>query len=104
MSDNGGGFFRGFILGGLVGGLLGVLFTPKSGREMREDLSAEADKLLAQTKVDLENARKAAMQSFEEGRNKIIEKIKPSEAEELIVEEEKPKRTERKSRTKSSKN
>lgn len=103
MSANSGGFLRGFILGGLLGSALGILLAPKSGREMREDLNTEADKLFTQTKSDLENARKAAMRSYEEGRNKIIEKMKPSAAEEIIVEEEKPDKKDRKTKTKSDK-
>ena len=101
MSDHSGGFFKGFLLGGLIGSIIGVLLAPKSGRELRDDLSEEADKLFTHTKSDLEHARKAAMQSFEEGRNKIIDKLKPTETEDIVVEEEKPTKRERRPRSKN---
>ena len=108
MSGSGDSFLKGFIFGSLVGGIAGVLLAPKSGREMREELSEEAEKIYAHTRVDLENARKAAMKSFEEGRDKIIEKMKSAKDEtagesvidESIVEEEKPQKSGRKSRAK----
>jgi gas vesicle protein len=103
MSENR-GFLRGFVLGGLVGGILGVLLAPKSGRELREDLSTEADKIFAHAKSDLENARKAAMQSFEDGRNKIIEKMKPVEKEEIVVEEETTQKKDTKHKGKRDRN
>ena len=58
-------------------------------------LGEEAEKFYSQTKSDFEHARKAAMKSFEEGRDKILEKLKDDEEiEEEPVEEEdvKPKR------------
>ncbi len=106
MADRGDSFFKGFILGGIVGAVLGILLAPKSGREMREDLGEEAEKVYAQTKSDFEHARKAAMKSFEEGRDKIIEKLKHEEKEvvkdEVVEEEEKPKRKPRKAKPKDA--
>lgn len=106
MADRGNSFFKGFILGGIFGAVLGVLLAPKSGREMREDLGEEAEKVYAQTKSDFEHARKAAMKSFEEGRDKIIEKLKHEEKEvvkdEVVEEEEKPKRKPRKAKPKDA--
>ncbi len=34
-----------FWLGAIVGGILGVLFAPKKGKETREDISEDLDKL-----------------------------------------------------------
>lgn len=106
MADRGDSFFKGFIFGGIVGAVLGVLLAPKSGREMREDLGEEAEKVYAQTKSDFEHARKAAMKSFEEGRDKIIEKLKHEEKEvveeEVVAKEEKPKRKPRKAKPKDA--
>jgi len=75
MADNGDGFFKAFVLGGIIGGVLGVLFAPKSGRETREELSEESEKLLNQVKVDIENAKKAALRSFDQSKDRIIEKL-----------------------------
>jgi gas vesicle protein len=99
MADNGDNFFKGFVLGGLVGGVLGILFAPKSGRDIRADLSVELDK----AREDLEHAKKAALKAFEESKERIIESF--SSEEEQEPEEEKPKtrsRTPRR-RTRASK-
>jgi gas vesicle protein len=101
MADSGDGFFKGFIFGGIVGAVLGVLLAPKSGREMREDLGEEAEKIYAQGKTDFEHARKAAMKSFEEGRDKIIDKLAKEKNEAGEKEEEKPKRKPRTPKSKS---
>ena len=92
MADSGDNFLKGFLFGGIVGGALGILFAPKSGRETREELGEETEKILARAKVDIENARKAAMQSFDESRDKIIEK--------MMQEKEEPAKKEADKRTK----
>jgi gas vesicle protein len=105
MSDRGDGFFKGFVIGGIIGAIAGVLLAPKSGRETREELGEEAEKLYTQTKSDFEHARKAAMKSFEEGRNKILDKLKDDEEvvkEEVEEQEVKPKRKPRKTKPKSA--
>jgi gas vesicle protein len=101
MADNGDNFFKGFIFGGIIGAILGVMLAPKSGRELREELGEEAEKLYAHTKTDLENARKAALKSFEEGRDKIIEKLAKEEKSETDSEKEKPGKRTRKTKSKS---
>ena len=87
------------------------MLAPKRGRETREELGDEAEKLYTQTKSDFEHARKAAMKSFEDGRDKILEKLKSEEdevveekvVEEKVVEEkEKPKRKPRNTKPKSA--
>jgi gas vesicle protein len=50
MSDNNGNLIAGFFIGALVGITLGILFTPKSGKEMREDIARNTDKLLVKAK------------------------------------------------------
>jgi gas vesicle protein len=105
MADRGDGFFKGFVIGGIIGAVAGILLAPKSGKETREELGEEAEKLYTQTKTDFEHARKAAMKSFEEGRNKILDKLKDDadiEEEEVEQEEVKPKRKPRKSKPKSA--
>jgi gas vesicle protein len=96
MADNSDGFMRGFILGGIIGAALGLFLAPKSGHELREDLSGEAEKLLAKAKDDIENAKKAAMKSFEEGKDKILEKLvheKVKKEPESEAKAERPRRT-----------
>ena len=100
MAGNGDSFFKGFIFGSIVGGVLGVLLAPKSGKEMRDELGEEAGKIFEHSKSDFENARKAAMQSFEEGRDKIIEKMTKGDVDIPAVEEEKTKKKPRKPKSK----
>ena len=100
MAANGDSFFKGFIFGSIVGGVLGVLLAPKSGREIRDELGEEAGKIFEHSKSDLENARKAAMQSFEEGRDKIIEKMTKDDVDIPVVVEEEPKKKPRKPKSK----
>ncbi len=103
MAGSGDSFFKGFVFGSILGGIIGVLLAPKSGKDMREELGEEAGKIFDHGKSDFENARKAAMKSFEQGRDKIIEKMTKDEVEEdsPVIEEEKPKRKPRKPKSKT---
>ncbi len=71
MADKGGSFLAGLLLGGIVGGVAALLVTPKTGREIRDDLSEDAEKILARAKEELEHAKKIAMDKFEEEMEKI---------------------------------
>lgn len=96
MADQGDKFLKGLIFGGIIGGVLGVLYAPKSGKETREELSVESEKLLSQFKSDIENAKKAALKSFDQGKDVIIDKLAQEEDDiedtEETAEEKKPKR------------
>jgi len=56
MSDNNGNLLAGFFIGALVGVTLGILFAPKSGKEMREDIAHNSDKLLVKAKDEYKKA------------------------------------------------
>lgn len=71
MADHSGSFFKGLLVGGAIGAVVGMLFAPKTGRELRQDLSDETDKLVDKLRADLENAK----ETFEEGKQKIMEKL-----------------------------
>ncbi len=77
---------------------MGVLFAPKSGKETREEISEESEKLISQFKSDIENAKKAALRSFDQGKEHIIERLVPddSPAETASPEEEESGRPKRK--------
>ena len=75
MADSSDKFFKGFVFGGFIGAAFGFLFAPKPGREMREELGEEIDKIFDFTRDDLENAKKAAKKTYEESKDKIIEKL-----------------------------
>jgi gas vesicle protein len=71
MAERADSFFKGLLLGGAIGAVVGMLFAPKTGRELRQDISDETNKLVDKLKADLENAR----ETFEEGKQKIMEKL-----------------------------
>jgi gas vesicle protein len=111
MADHGDSFVKGLLFGGIIGGVLGVLFAPKSGKETREELSVESEKLLNQFKSDIENAKKAALKSFDQGKDVIIDKLMHEEdtsekdAHDTIenIEEKKPRRRSRPAKPKREK-
>jgi len=43
-------YIWGFLIGGLVGGALGILFAPKSGRELRQDIRGKSEDLYEKAK------------------------------------------------------
>jgi len=49
---------KGVIVGGLIGAALGILYAPKSGKEMREEISNSAEELLKKAKEQYETAYK----------------------------------------------
>jgi gas vesicle protein len=57
MSSNGGDLLKGFVAGSLVGLVAGLLFAPKSGKELREDIKNESDDLLNKAKVELDKLK-----------------------------------------------
>jgi gas vesicle protein len=54
MSDSNGGFkvFMSFITGAALGAIFGLLFAPKPGKELREDLREFSDKLAEDAKAE----------------------------------------------------
>ena len=104
MANNGGvfDFFNGVLFGGFFGVLAGLLFAPKSGKEMREDIrkcslefkdnglerlemvQKRAEEILVETKRQLDELKKnaesaikdlagAAGSQIEEGKATIVE-------------------------------
>ena len=53
-------FLSGLIAGGFIGGLAGLLFAPKSGRELRSDISDKGNEIINDTTDLLENAKSKA--------------------------------------------
>lgn len=64
-----------FWLGAVVGGILGILFAPRKGKETREKLSEDADKL----KDAVDKAAKEGAEKYKEVKAKaepVVEKVK----------------------------
>lgn len=56
-NDNGGSFMNAFLLGGIVGFLIGVLAAPRSGEEMRHEISERTKGLREQAEHLAERVR-----------------------------------------------
>ena len=71
---------KGLLIGGLIGAVLGVLYAPKSGEEMREEIRHSAEELLEKAKCQYEEAYKK------------IEKLADREKESIIGKKERLKK------------
>lgn len=60
-----------FLLGGIVGAALGLLFSPRSGRENREFISAKAQEYWGEGREFYETSRAKVADETEELRQKI---------------------------------
>jgi len=105
MADHGGDLFKGFFLGSIVGVALGVLFAPRSGKDIRENLRGESDDLLDKAKSELENIKNELnelgskiSETIEKGKG-IFETKESSEEKDFEAEiqsdEEKPEQEDR---------
>ncbi|HEX7415997.1 MAG TPA: YtxH domain-containing protein [Smithellaceae bacterium] len=87
MSERNGGLLKGLIIGGLIGAVLGVLYAPKSGKEMREELAGKTDDLLSKAKEEYEKAleksrivSETAVKRLEELGSSAKEKVEEAES------------------------
>ena len=60
MAEQNGGFLKGLLLGGTIGAVLALLYAPKSGREMREDIKRSAEGVLNEVEGELDKIQKKA--------------------------------------------
>jgi gas vesicle protein len=63
MSSDGNGFFKGFLLGGAIGAVIALLYAPKSGKEMREDLKRKTEELLEEPDKGMAGAKRKTHQT-----------------------------------------
>ena len=58
MSENNSDLLVGLLIGGLIGAAFGILFAPKSGKEMREDIfrTGKGNELFSMTKEEFDKA------------------------------------------------
>jgi|YelNatPaOPRAMG01_1025707.scaffolds.fasta_scaffold119483_1 gas vesicle protein len=59
-------FAGGFILGGLIGAGIALIFAPKSGKETREDIKRQIDKLVSAGKAKASAIKEALTREAEE--------------------------------------
>jgi gas vesicle protein len=86
MAEKNGGFLKGLIIGGLIGAVLGILYAPKSGKEMREELAGKTDEFLSKAKEEYEKAveksriiSETAVKQLEELESSAKEKVEEVE-------------------------
>jgi len=93
-SDSGFEFFKGVLFGGVVGAVVALLYAPKSGKEMRDEIrerslemrddaearlqlaEKKAEALLAETKKQLEELRKETEAAARELTHGAEERVK----------------------------
>ena len=82
MSDNSGGseFFKGFLFGGIAGAVIALLYAPKSGKEVREDIRKISADLTDDAQVTLKSAQQKAETLFEETKKQLEELQKEAES------------------------
>jgi len=57
MASESGGFFSGLVVGSAIGILAGILFAPKSGRDMRDELLHDNEDIIGKAKEELDKIR-----------------------------------------------
>jgi gas vesicle protein len=85
------GLLIGFLTGGAVGAILALLYAPKSGRELREDLRSKADDYLDDAERYMSEAKGRAIDLINEGKKKSEKLIKDArdKSDELLKDAEK---------------
>ncbi|MFQ5675307.1 MAG: YtxH domain-containing protein [bacterium] len=73
-------FFKGFLFGGLVGAVIALLYAPKSGKEMREDIRKMSADIKDDPEGKLKLAQEKAASLFEETKNQLEALRKDAEA------------------------
>jgi gas vesicle protein len=71
MNQNNGygkGLFIGSLAGGLIGSLTALLFTTRSGKEMRKDIKNKTDKYLDDTEKLINDTKAKAEDTINEGK------------------------------------
>lgn len=85
------GLLIGFLTGGVVGAAIALLYAPKSGKELRQDLKGKADELIDDAEKYIDVAKEKAVDLINEGKKKSESLVSDAKikAEELIKDAEK---------------
>jgi gas vesicle protein len=69
------GFLLGVLAGGITGGLIALLYAPKSGRELRQDIGKKKDELVGDAEEYIDIAKSKASDIIASSRKKADELI-----------------------------
>jgi len=64
-------FLKGLLLGGAVGAVLALLFAPKSGKELREDIARKATGLKEEAERRFEEVKTKTAELVEQGKEVV---------------------------------
>jgi gas vesicle protein len=64
------GLLIGFLTGSIVGAAVALLYAPKSGKELRQDIKVKADDFKDEAEKFVENAKEKAKATINEGKKK----------------------------------
>lgn len=85
------GIVIGFIAGGALGAALALLYAPKSGRELREDIRGKTDEALDEAEKYIAEAKDKAIDLINDGKKKSDKLIKDAKekSDKLLKDAEK---------------
>jgi len=91
MSERNNDLLKGLFVGGLIGVALGILFAPKSGKEMREDITRKADELLVKAKEEYGKVLEKSKTAYDASVNNLEDleasvKEKAAQVESMVIE------------------
>ncbi len=92
-NDNGTtkGFIFGLLAGSAIGAVLALLYAPKSGRELRADIKAKTDDLMAGAEEAIQNVRGKVPEVVQDARRRSEQVISDakSQADSLLQDADK---------------
>jgi len=83
-------FLYGFIAGGVIGAAIALLYAPKTGKEMRESLKKNAEKVIGEADEYIELAKNSVSDVINEAKKKSEDLVSHAkkQAKSLIAESE----------------
>jgi len=90
-NNHGKGLLIGLLIGGAIGAIAGLLFAPKSGRELRQDIKNKSDEYLDDAERYIADARTKAKDLINEGKKRSERLISDAKtkSDELLKDAEK---------------
>jgi len=90
-NNHGKGLLIGLLIGGAIGAIAGLLFAPKSGRELRQDIKNKSDEYLDDAERYVADARTKAKYLINEGKKRSERLISDAKtkSDELLKDAEK---------------